>query len=90
MNITSEQFKKAIDLLQKVRDDFQLDKDHEGYLGFLTIGTDIWLEEEDVPTWHLIYDRFAIFKPIMHELGLEIEGGAGFMNLEETVFILTN
>lgn len=93
MRITAEQFKQAIDLLEKFRTDFQFDKQDPGYLGFLNVGVDI-LDEEDVPTWLLICDRQMIFRPILHELGLDIEGpdaplfGYPLMNKDETVFVL--
>lgn len=87
MRITATQFKEAIDLLERFRSDYQFDKSDDNYLGFLNVGSDI-LDDADVPTWRLICDRAQIFTPILHELGLEIEGNA--LNVEETVFTQAN
>ena len=84
MGITATEFKEAIDLLEKFRTDYQFNKEDEGYLGFLNVGTHM-LDESDLAAWFLICNRAQIFMPIIHELGLETEEG---LHLEETVFIL--
>lgn len=83
MRITATQFKEAIDLLERFRNDYQFDKSNDSYLGFLNVGSSI-LDDADVATWHLICNRAQIFMPILHELGLEIEGNV--INVDETVF----
>jgi hypothetical protein len=85
MRITATQFKDAIDLLERFRTDYQFDKSSEDYLGFINVGSHI-LDETDIPTWNLICNRAQIFMPILHEMGLEIEGSG--LDLEETVFTL--
>jgi hypothetical protein len=84
MRITAEQFKSAIDLLESFRKDYQFDEKHEDYLGFLNVG-DAIITEDQRSTWNLICNRAQIFLPIIHELGLEIEGR---LDVEETVFTL--
>ena len=86
MRITATEFKAAIDLLEKFRTDYQFNKEDEGYLGFLNVGSHI-LDESVQAAWFLICTRAQIFMPIIHELGLETEEG---LNLEETVFLLAD
>jgi hypothetical protein len=85
MRITATQFKDAIDLLERFRNDYQFDKSDDNYLGFLNVGNHT-LDDADVPTWRVICDRAEIFMPISRELGLEIEGNE--LDIEETVFLL--
>ena len=87
MRVTASEFKAAISLLEKFRTDFQFDKKDPGYLGFLNVGSHI-LEESEIPVWQLICNRAQVFTPILHELGLEIEGDR--LDPEETVFLLAD
>ena len=87
MRITANQFKEAVDLLETFRTDYQFDKNHHHYLGFLNVSTE-FLTEEKQPTWNLICNRPQIFMPIIHELGLEIEEDR--LDPDETVFLLAD
>jgi hypothetical protein len=76
------QFLSAVKMLVAIKEDYQLDPEDPGYLGFINVGV-CWSEEEDWRTWSYIVSRPDLFKPIFEELGLVVEGR---LDLEETVF----
>ena len=86
MRITATEFKAAIDLLEKFRTDYQFNKEDEGYLGFLNVGSHI-LDESVQAAWFLICTRAQIFMPIIHEIGDETKQG---LNFKDTIFILAH
>lgn len=79
--MTKEEFKAGVLFLLSVKNDFQLDPNSSGYLGFLNCGEDI----TDDPGFMILAKNQEEFKPIMEGLGLDTEEG---IHEEETVFIL--
>jgi hypothetical protein len=79
--MTKEEFKAGVLFLLKVKNDFQLNPNSSGYLGFLNCGEDI----TDDPGFMVLVKNQEEFEPIMEGLGLDTEEG---IHEEETVFIL--
>ena len=79
--MTVEEFKAGILFLINVRNDFQLDPNSPGYLGFLNCGEDI----TDDPGFMVVVKNQEEFHQYLESLGLDTEEG---IRAEETVFIL--
>jgi hypothetical protein len=74
----------GVDLLQRLLHDFQLDPDDPGYLGYVNVGKDHFLDETDSRVFCFICDNPQIFMPIIEALGGGIEGDR--LDEDETVF----
>jgi len=79
------QVMKGVTLLMDFRNDFQFDKEDEGYLGFLNTGVPL-LNDEDGETFRFIVENQEFYNPVMDKLGLTTEMG---FDEDETVFVLT-
>ena len=76
---------RATQMLVDIRFDYQMDPNHEGYLGFVNVGAGVWVGDAEEATWAYIVEHERMFRPIINELGLKIEGRMG---LDETIFAL--
>jgi hypothetical protein len=76
-------FLSAVKMLVAIKEDYQFDTDHSGYLGFINVGADLWVGDDLKGTWSYIVSRPDLFEPIFEELGLVVEGR---LDLDETVF----
>ena len=79
------QVMKGVTLLMDFRNNFQFDKEDEGYLGFLNTGVPL-LNDEDGETFRFIVENQEFYNPVMDKLGLTTEMG---FDEDETVFVLT-
>ena len=79
------QILSAVELLADIRKDYQFDPLDPGYLGFINVGIDLLVGEESKNAWTYIVNRPDLFKPIIEELGLVIDGK---LDIDETVFTL--
>jgi hypothetical protein len=79
--MTPQEFKLGVDFLKTVKNDFQLDKNDPGYLGFLNCGIGI----TDDPGFAILAKYPSKFASVMEEMGIGTEDG---IREDETVFIL--
>jgi hypothetical protein len=79
--MTTQEFKLGVDFLKTVKNDFQLDKNDPGYLGFLNCGIEI----TDDPGFAILAKYPSKFASVMEEMGIGTEDG---IREDETVFIL--
>ena len=79
------QILSAVELLADISQDYQFDPLDSRYLGFINVGIDLLVAEESKTAWTYIVNRPDLFKPIIEELGLAIEGE---LDIDETVFTL--
>lgn len=76
----------GVDLIHRLLSDFQLDPDDPGYLGFVNVGKDHFLDETDSRVFCFICQNPHIFMPILGALGGKVEGDR--FDEDETIFYL--
>lgn len=84
----------ALELIDRISNDPQLDPNSEEFLGFLNVGEGIWATQEMEEAWLHVCTHPFFFEGIIADVGLEIEGqkwrGITMrtgLNLDETVFV---
>lgn len=77
-------YMSALQLIEDIRNDYQLDPMDENYMGFINVGGDLWVGEEQRNAWKLICSRPQFFEDLIESVGLIVEGGR--INYDETVF----
>jgi hypothetical protein len=74
-------FTRCSEILAKMMDDYQFDKTHDDYMGFLnTSGNDGWAKED----FKWLVDNIELFKPFIEANGFHVQS----IDFEE--FILEN
>ena len=79
--MTNEEYQLGVDFLNRVKNDFQFDKNDPGYLGFLNCGIGI----TDDPGFAILVKYPSKFTAVMKEMGIDTEEG---IHEDETVLIL--
>lgn len=82
-------FNKQLEIMNAILDviakDYQFDKEHEGYLGFLNCcPAEDWTQDENYTLSTFLTRERKVFNKLLSERGLDIEAGA---DLEEIIFI---
>jgi len=76
---------RAINLLDQFLNDYQFDPSDSGYLGFINVGRELLVKEEDRNTWSFICQNPRLFEIVLDALGGKTENG---FREDETVFRL--
>lgn len=84
----AEKIKAGVDLLESFRTDFQFDETDPGYLGFINVGEDLLIHQENKDTWRFIVNNPDIFHSVIDAMGMELEGDR--LDLEESIFHKSN
>ncbi len=80
-----ERIIRAINLLEKFMNDYQFDPNDSGYLGFLNVGRDLLVKEEDKNTFSFICQNPRLFEMVLDALGGRTANG---FHENETIFHL--
>jgi hypothetical protein len=75
------------ELLGRISTDYQFDKAHPNYAGFMNVGVDLFVNDRDRETWWEVVDpeNRTWVMPIIEALGMSVEGGKLYH--DETIFV---
>lgn len=75
------------ELLGRISADYQFDKAHPDYKGYVNVGVDLFVNDRDRETWWEAVDpgNIAWVMPIVEALGMSVEGGMLYPS--ETIFV---
>lgn len=75
------------ELLGRISTDYQFDKAHPDYKGYVNVGIGLFVNYRDLDTWWEAVDprNIAWVMPIVEALGMSVKGGK--LHAAETVFV---